>query len=245
MTVGQGLPIRFSWITLLRFLWTPASSLGVEGGLRNTHSQNSVMLLSQHLKTIRNFYSDYYVYICNRTTICCSCVRFGVIISDFLEGLQEANTNTNVCGYQSLDATTDEWHPQSHKPTCGLFCEGKYNYCYMQYKHWNHNQWEPQVSPGIQLLQVNIDLVDKHVVGTCLSNTFSMIWRTNYFPSADHNCSYVVLSTWRANPASFKQWEVWSAEVKEWNPQIHQFRTQCSPTKRMEGHDWHARVGAG
>ena len=126
MTVGQGLPIRFSWITLLRFLWTPASSLGVEGGLRNTHSQNSVMLLSQHLKTIRNFYSDYYVYICNRTTICCSCVRFGVIISDFLEGLQEANTNTNVCGYQSLDATTDEWHPQSHKPTCGLFCEGKW-----------------------------------------------------------------------------------------------------------------------
>lgn len=55
------------------------------------------------------------------------------------------------------------------------FVKGSDNYCYMQYKHWNHNQWEPQVSPGIQLLQVNIDLVDKHVVGTCLSNTFSMI----------------------------------------------------------------------
>ena len=60
-----------------------------------------------------------------------------------------------------------------------------------------------------------------------------------------HYCSYAVPSTWKANSGSLKLWEAWSAKVKERNPQIHQFQTQCSPTTMVEGHDWHARVGVG
>ena len=94
--------------------------------------------------------------------ICCSCVRFGVCLFCTLRLPERPARGKHQFqfrngGHQSFDVTTYEWHPHPHKPTSVSLCEGKWqpwvhfvkgkgsdNRCYMQYKHWNHNQWEPQ-----------------------------------------------------------------------------------------------------
>lgn len=160
-------------------------------------SQNEYMYIKYNTYSPHGIYYGRNAIFCvqnlgiiDLSKICCSYVRFGVSLFGPLRlpgrPARSKHQFQYLCdlwngGYQSLDVTTCEWHPQTHEPTCVLFCEGKWqpwvrfvkgkgsdNCCYMQYKHCNHNQWEPKDSPGIQLLQVNgAFFLDKHVVHTC------------------------------------------------------------------------------
>jgi len=91
--------------------------------------------------------------------LCKTLVSVYLVNVEFLEGLKEANSNSNACVISKLVDVKAWMQPQMNEihnhtnPHVFRFVKGSDSRCYMQYKHWNHNEWEPQDSPGIQLLK--------------------------------------------------------------------------------------------
>ena len=85
-----------------------------------------------------------------------------VILLALLDGLQNANRGSRSCLLSEMfDAKAwlqphmEQLHNHTN-PHIFRFVKGRDGCCYMQWKHWNHNQWEPKEGLGISLLKVNV-----------------------------------------------------------------------------------------
>ena len=85
-----------------------------------------------------------------------------VILIALLDGLQNANRGSRSCLLSEMfDAKAwlqphmEQLHNHTN-PHIFRFVKGRDGHCYMQWKHWNHNQWEPMEGLGISLLKVNV-----------------------------------------------------------------------------------------
>ena len=85
-----------------------------------------------------------------------------LLLLALLDGLRNANKGSRSCLFSEMfDAKAwlqphmEQLHNHTN-PHIFRFIKGRDGHCYMQWKHWNHNQWEPKEGLGISLLKVNV-----------------------------------------------------------------------------------------